>query len=63
MGTYETAIDTIMVCFLEDEAENDKSGNISFASGPLKMFMSGKNVLYVQHTYSWYLQMRMPATH
>lgn len=23
MGTYETAIDTIMVCFLEDEAEND----------------------------------------
>lgn len=26
MGVYETAIDTIMVCFLEDEAENDDKG-------------------------------------
>ena len=40
MGVYETAIDTIMMCFLEDESENDLKGNISFASGSLKKFMS-----------------------
>jgi len=39
MGVYETAIDTIMVCFLEDEAENDASGKPSFASGELAGFM------------------------
>ena len=41
MGIYETAIDTIMVSFLEDEKENDGNGQVSFASGPLKDFMSG----------------------
>lgn len=38
MGIYETAIDTIMVSFLEDEMENN--GGI-FGSGPLKSFMKG----------------------
>ena len=41
MGIYETAIDTIMVSFLEDESENDKNGQVTFAAGPLKEFMSG----------------------
>ena len=39
MSTYETAIDTIMMCFLEDEAENDGHGKLSFASGELAQFM------------------------
>ena len=44
MGVYETAIDTIMMCFLEDEAENvgDKP---NFASGPLMQFMSGTKLI------------------
>jgi hypothetical protein len=39
MSVYETAIDTIMMCFLEDEDENtgDKP---SFATGELAQFMS-----------------------
>ena len=39
MSVYEVAIDTIMMCFLEDEAENtgDKP---SFASGVLAQFMT-----------------------
>ena len=41
MGVYETAIDTILVSFLEDEAENDDKGNITFASGDLATFMKG----------------------
>jgi choline transporter-like protein 2/4/5 len=32
MSVYEIAIDTIMMCFLEDEAENDGNGKPSFAS-------------------------------
>lgn len=39
MSVYETAIDTIMMCFLEDEAENDGKGKPSFASGELADFM------------------------
>eukprot|EP01048_Picozoa_sp_COSAG05_P014679 COSAG05_NODE_1683_length_4285_cov_2.403727_3_plen_844_part_00 len=39
MSVYETAIDTIMICFLEDEAENDGTGKPSFASGELAGFM------------------------
>ena len=42
MGIYETAIDTILVSFLEDEAENDDNGNITFASGELSQFMKAK---------------------
>eukprot|EP01043_Picozoa_sp_COSAG02_P026289 COSAG02_NODE_1510_length_12225_cov_3.918770_5_plen_314_part_00 len=38
MGIYETAIDTIMVSFLEDEMENNGG---KFGSGPLKSFMKG----------------------
>jgi hypothetical protein len=39
MSVYETAIDTIMMCFLEDEDENtgDKP---SFATGELAQFMT-----------------------
>ena len=52
MGVYETAIDSIMVCFLEDEAENDLKGNISFASGELKQFMSGtKSIAEAEEAY------------
>jgi uncharacterized membrane protein len=40
MGVYETAIDTILMCFLEDEQENDLKGLFSFASGDLKKFMT-----------------------
>ena len=39
MSVYETAIDTIMMCFLEDEAENDEKGKPSFATGELAGFM------------------------
>eukprot|EP01044_Picomonas_judraskeda_P000802 COSAG03_NODE_39_length_17408_cov_16.363972_6_plen_190_part_00 len=41
MGIYETAIDTILVSFLEDEAENDDKGKMSFAGGDLARFMKG----------------------
>jgi len=52
MGVYETAIDTIMVSFLEDEAENDAKGSISFASGELKQFMSGtKSIADAEEEY------------
>eukprot|EP01052_Picozoa_sp_SAG31_P005039 SAG31_NODE_216_length_20053_cov_9.223815_8_plen_299_part_00 len=52
MGTYETAIDTIMVCFLEDEAENDDNGYPTFASGELKSFMSGtKSIADAQEAF------------
>lgn len=44
MGIYETAIDTIMVSFLEDEMENN--GGI-FGSGPLKSFMKGTQSISV----------------
>ena len=44
MGVYETAIDTIMVSFLEDEMEN---GGGKFGSGPLAQFMSGTKSLSV----------------
>jgi hypothetical protein len=50
MGIYETAIDTIMVSFLEDEMEND--GGI-FGSGPLKSFMkSTKSVSVAAERYA-----------
>ena len=50
MGIYETAIDTIMVSFLEDEMEND--GGI-FGSGPLKSFMKGtKSVSIAAERYA-----------
>ena len=52
MGIYETAIDTIMVSFLEDEKENDGNGKVSFASGPLKSFMKGtKSIADAQKEY------------
>lgn len=52
MGVYETAIDTIMVCFLEDEAENDDKGQITFASGELKQFMKGtKSIADAEEAY------------
>ena len=41
MGIYETAIDTILVSFLEDEAENDDKGKMTFAGGDLARFMKG----------------------
>lgn len=41
MGVYETAIDTIMMCFLEDEEMNDNHGYPTFASGELATFMKG----------------------
>lgn len=50
MGIYETAIDTIMVSFLEDEMENN--GGI-FGSGPLKSFMKGtKSVSVAAEQYA-----------
>ena len=52
MGVYETAIDTILVSFLEDEAENDDKGNITFASGDLATFMKGtKSIADAQEAY------------
>lgn len=49
MGIYETAIDTIMVSFLEDEKENDGG---MFGSGPLKGFMkSTKSVAVAAEQY------------
>ena len=45
MGIYETAIDTIMVSFLEDERENDGNGEVTFAAGPLKEFMSSTKTI------------------
>lgn len=52
MGIYETAIDTILVSFLEDEAENDDNGNITFASGELAQFMSGtKSIADAEEAY------------
>ena len=52
MGIYETAIDTILVSFLEDEAENDDNGNITFASGELSQFMKGtKSIAEAEEAY------------
>jgi hypothetical protein len=52
-GIYETAIDTILVSFLEDEAENDDNGNITFASGELSQFMSGtKSIADAEEAYT-----------
>ena len=52
MGIYETAIDTIMVSFLEDESENDKTGGVTFAAGPLKEFMiSTKSIANATEAY------------
>eukprot|EP01052_Picozoa_sp_SAG31_P027569 SAG31_NODE_2590_length_5426_cov_4.118265_5_plen_73_part_00 len=51
MSVYEVAIDTIMICFLEDEAENvgDKP---SFATGELAQFMtSTKKISDAAHAY------------
>lgn len=44
MSVYEVAIDTIMMCFLEDEAENigDKP---SFATGQLAKFMKSTKTI------------------
>jgi hypothetical protein len=44
MSVYETAIDTIMMCFLEDEDENtgDKP---SFATGELAQFMTSTKAI------------------
>jgi hypothetical protein len=53
MGIYETAIDTILVSFLEDEAENDDNGNITFASGELSQFMKGtKSIADAEEAYA-----------
>ena len=53
MGIYETAIDTIMVSFLEDEQENDKNGEVTFAAGPLKDFMkSTKSIADATEKYA-----------
>ena len=53
MGVYETAIDTILVSFLEDEAENDDAGNITFASGELASFMKGtKSIADAEEAYT-----------
>ena len=51
MDIYSTAIDTIMMCFLEDEAEN--TGDLpSFATGPLAKFMSStKTIADIQEEY------------
>ena len=51
MSVYEVAVDTIMICFLEDEAENigDKP---SFATGELAHFMtSTKKISDAAHAY------------
>ena len=49
---YETAIDTIMVCFLEDEQENGEKDRVTFCSGPLEAFMSStKSLAGAQHEY------------
>ncbi len=53
MGVYETAIDTIMVSFLEDERENDGNGEVTFAAGPLKEFMkSTKSIADATQKYA-----------
>lgn len=53
MGVYETAIDTIMVSFLEDESENDGNGQVTFADGPLKQFMkSTKSIADATQAYA-----------
>jgi hypothetical protein len=52
MQVYEIAVDTIMMCFLEDEAENtgDKP---SFATGELAQFMtSTKKISDAAHEYN-----------
>lgn len=52
MSVYETAIDTIMMCFLEDESENtgDKP---SFATGELAQFMtSTKSIADAAEAYA-----------
>jgi hypothetical protein len=44
---------SIMMCFLEDEAENDDNHLFTFASGPLKKFMSGtKSIADAQAAYA-----------
>merc|ERR1712195_441387 len=45
MGVYETAIDTILLCFLEDEKNNGDKGRVTFCSGDLLNFMSGTKSL------------------
>ena len=53
MGIYETAIDTILVSFLEDERENDENGQVTFAAGPLKDFMhSTKSIADATEKYA-----------
>ena len=53
MGVYETAIDTILVSFLEDESENDDNGEVTFAAGPLKDFMkSTKSIADATEKYA-----------
>ena len=45
LGIYETAIDTILVCFLEDEIGNGEKGRHTFASKHLRKFMAGTKSL------------------
>ena len=52
MSVYETAIDTIMMCFLEDEDENTGE-KPSFATGELAQFMtSTKSIADAAEAYS-----------
>lgn len=45
MAVYEVAVDTIMICFLEDEEENDAKGKPHFATGELAEFMHATKTL------------------
>ena len=51
LDIYNIAIDTIMMCFLEDEAEN-VGKKPSFATGPLARFMKGtKKIADIEEMY------------